>query len=269
MMSENDYTQKTDVSGGGLCATLLQVRDDLSCRYDEVPDTFGSKSLSSTEQWYSNMGREALRILHGLEEFHHYCFVCEVHVITDHNPLVAILGKDVAMLSQWLQCIILYIHKYRLCIPHPKLFITDWPTWLNHEENIYKKIWGLSINVNATETALDLPVCTSICDIQEAPAKNVCLQVLKVYIIRGWQKKNMVKNIQRYWLIRTELVMIDSVVVKGKWVIIPSQLQMHILKQLYSNHMGIEKTRFLVCESVYWVNMNADIGNVIKQCATC
>ena len=31
----------------------------------------------------------------------------------------------------------------------------------------------------------------------------------------------------------------------------------------------MEKTRLLVFESVYWVNMNADIENAIKQCFTC
>ena len=47
---------ETDVSGGSGTA-LLQVRDNLNCRYDEVlyntmlwPIAFASKSLSSTKQ---------------------------------------------------------------------------------------------------------------------------------------------------------------------------------------------------------------------------
>ena len=64
------------------------------------PIAFASKRLSSMKQRYSNMEREALRILHGLEKFHHCWFACEVHVITDQKPLVAIIGKDVATLSQ-------------------------------------------------------------------------------------------------------------------------------------------------------------------------
>ena len=47
---------ETDASGVGLGAILLQMRDKLNCRYDEVPDsamlwpiTFASKSLSSAE----------------------------------------------------------------------------------------------------------------------------------------------------------------------------------------------------------------------------
>ena len=54
--------------------------------------------------------REALRILHGLENFHHYSFAREVSIITDHKPLAAIFKKDVATLSQRFQWILLRIH---------------------------------------------------------------------------------------------------------------------------------------------------------------
>ena len=53
--------------------------------------------------------------------------------------------------------------------------------------------------------------------------------------------------------------MMNDMAVKGQPVLIPSQLQVQILKQQHRNHMGIVKTRLLVCESVYWVNMYADI----------
>ena len=33
--------------------------------------------------------------------------------------------------------------------------------------------------------------------------------------------------------------------------------------------MGIEKTKLLACESVYWSSINADIKRYIKQCAMC
>ena len=33
--------------------------------------------------------------------------------------------------------------------------------------------------------------------------------------------------------------------------------------------MGIQKTQLLSRGSVYWVNMNADIELIIRQCTTC
>ena len=36
------------------------------------------------------------------------------------------------------------------------------------------------------------------------------------------------------------------------------------------NHMGIEKkTKLLVCESIYWANINHDIKKFIQNCITC
>ena len=84
---------------------------------------------------------EALRLLYGLEKFHHYFFTYEVHAITDHKQLVPIMGKDVAILSQCLQCIILCINQYRIHILHkpgPELFIVDWLSQHTHADNKQK-----------------------------------------------------------------------------------------------------------------------------------
>ena len=101
------------------------------------PIAFPSKGLTAAEHRYNNIDREALGILHGLKKFHHYCFAREVHVITDHKPLVAIFKKDVAMLSQCIQHILLQMHQYRVQIlytPGPEIFIADWLFQHNHQE---------------------------------------------------------------------------------------------------------------------------------------
>ena len=41
-----------------------------------------------------------------------------------------------------------------------------------------------------------------------------------------------------------------------------------VLKQLHINHLVIEKTKTLACESIYWINMNADIEERVKNCPT-
>ena len=67
--------------------------------------------------------------MHGLKKFHHYSFSREDHVITDHKPLVAIFKKDVAMLLQCIQLILLKINQYMVQMlykPGPEIFIADW-----------------------------------------------------------------------------------------------------------------------------------------------
>ena len=65
-------------------------------------------------------------------------FQWEMCVITNHKPLVAISSIDVAMLSQWLQSIMLQIHQYRVYIIYktgPDLYNVDWLPLNNHTEN--------------------------------------------------------------------------------------------------------------------------------------
>ena len=108
-----------DASGIGLGTALLQTRDGTTCPEDIAPDNiilrpiaFASKSLTSSEQRYSNIEREGMGILHGLKKIHHYCFTREVSIITNHKPPVAIFKKDVLSLSQRIQHILLRIHQY-------------------------------------------------------------------------------------------------------------------------------------------------------------
>ena len=182
------------------------------------------------------------------------------------------MSKSMATLSQCLQCIFLCIYQCRVCPlykPGCEPFIEDWLSSHNHDENKDRDIQGLSINtINAT---VDLSVCISKQDIQEATAQDANLHGLKAYIIHGClhKKDEVAQDIQKYWPIRHELAMIDGVAVKGKGIIMPSQLQMQILSQLHSNHMEIEKMRLFVCESVYWLNVKANIENAIKHCSAC
>ena len=119
----NPLYLETDASRVGLGATLLQLHDNTTCQKGKAPEntilhptTFASKSLTRADQRYSNIEWEALGILHGLEKFHHYCFGREVLIIMDHKPLIPMFKKDVAMLSQCIQCILLKIHQYRVQI---------------------------------------------------------------------------------------------------------------------------------------------------------
>ena len=127
---------ETDASDVGLGAALLQMCEGTTCQKDTLPDNtilqpiaFASKSLTGAEHRYSNIEREALGILHGLENFHHYCLAREVHIITNNKTLVATFKKDMATLLHCMQCILLKIHQYRVQIlykPGPEIFIADW-----------------------------------------------------------------------------------------------------------------------------------------------
>ena len=86
-----------------------------------------------------------------------------------------------------------------------------------------------------------------------------------MYIIQGLphKKEEVDQNIRQYWPIRNKLAVIDGILMKGKRIIIPLQLQ-KMLQYLHSNNMGIEKIMLPMCSSVYWLHMNAHIKNTVK-----
>ena len=166
---------ETDAAGISLGAALLQLKDNMNCLKDMAPDNtihcpiaFASKCLMGAEQRYRNIKCEALGILHGLAKFHHYCFGKEVLIITDHKLLVSIFKKDVATLSQRIQCILLKIHQYRVQViykPGLDIFIADWLLRHNHMEGKDQLIKGMQLQVDVIQTTTDMPECLSMTDL--------------------------------------------------------------------------------------------------------
>ena len=182
---------ETDASGIGLGAALLQTWRGTTCQNDTVSDNpilhpiaFASKSLTGTEHRYSNIERDALGILHGLKTFHHHCFAREGHKITDHKPLVSIFKKDVAMLSQYVQHILLKIHQYRVQILYktrPQIFVADW--WLschNCRKGKDDPIQDMDIRVDTLQSTTDILECMSISQIEQTTVQDEHLQHLKI-----------------------------------------------------------------------------------------
>ena len=195
-------------------------------------------------------------------------------LITDHKPLVSMFKKDIATLSQCIQHILLKIHQYMVQIlykPNPEIFIVDWLLQHNHIEGKDKPIKDMDIRIDAIQSTTDIPECMSMSQIQQASAQDEHLQCLKSFIIRGWPstKDELHTDLKKYWSYRDELAVIDRIVLKGRHIVIPTSLRQQVLDQLHTNHMGIEKTKLLAHESVYWSSINVDIEKYIKNCATC
>lgn len=80
-------TVQVDASTRGLEATLLQEYGPVESR---------SKLLTETDQRYSNIEREMLGVVYGLEKFHYYVYGQHVVVETDHKPLETIFKKHLS-----------------------------------------------------------------------------------------------------------------------------------------------------------------------------
>ena len=78
-----------DASPKGLGACLVHVMPT----GDKRPVAYASHALSSAEQNYAQIEREALAIVFAVRCFHQYLYGQTVTLVTDHRPLCKILGE--------------------------------------------------------------------------------------------------------------------------------------------------------------------------------
>ena len=71
-----------------------------------------SRSLSDTKSRYSNIERECLAVMFGLEKFKYYLLGRHTLVETDHSPLEQIFKKNIAEAQARLQILLLRCMKF-------------------------------------------------------------------------------------------------------------------------------------------------------------
>ena len=101
--STKPVTIQVDASTCGLGAMLFQ---------DQGPIEYRSKLLTETETRYSNIEREMLAVVHGLEKFHYFAYGRHVTVETDHKPLESIFKKHISSTPPRIARMMLRIQKY-------------------------------------------------------------------------------------------------------------------------------------------------------------
>ena len=159
--SAQPVTIQVDASQRGIGAVLLQANG---------PVEFASKLLSEAESRYSNIEREMLTVLFGLEKFHYYAYGRPVVVESDHKPLEAIFKKHLSSAPPRLARMLLRIQKYDVQIKHlPGKDIPVADALSRISSCPGEAVQGLDISAHEVHLYLNASP-TRVCQIQEETA---------------------------------------------------------------------------------------------------
>ena len=269
--AKKPLTLEVDASQKGLGAALTQ---------DGQVIAFASKSLTQTQSNYSNIEREALGLVHGIQRFHTYLFGRQFSVITDHKPLVNIWTRPLNTAPPRLQRLFLRLQGYNFTLtykPGSDLILSDTLSRLPNPEN--NREIALDLRVDGIELDdLDMIPITllnfsneRLTQLKEQTDKDPVLRQVKAVIIEGWPEsvKQCHPEIREYFNYRESLAVENGVIFKGRQVVIPNAMQQTILEQLHLSHQGVTKTQALARESVFWPEISKHIDDLVKHCAQC
>ena len=230
--NEKPCTIQVDASNVGVGAGLIQDRKVIE---------YQSWALTSTQQWYSNIEREAYSLVNGVEHFHHYIFGKPFEVHTDHHTLVQLSLKPLAELSPRWQCLFLRVNQYKYTVKYVRqtgVMIAD---CLSHIvcQNTAEDDETLNLHVTASMTFQD----GKLQDIRHQTLTDPQLVKSARVIQNGWGESHgdLDADLDTFWIHRFSMHIINGIIMNGNRIVIPQALQQEYLQCLHMGHLGVSK----------------------------
>ncbi|PFX12858.1 Retrovirus-related Pol polyprotein, partial [Stylophora pistillata] len=183
-----------DASEKGIGFALMQ---------EGQPVTYASRSLTKAEQNYSQIEKELLAQVFGMEHNHQYVYGRKVTLWTDHKPLEIIAKKPLAAAPKRLQRLMMRLTQYDVEIKYrrgPEMYLADTLSraYLPQEHHPGKADQEVERIHSVNFLSISEP---QIQEIREETAKDPVLQTLKATILNGWpsQRKELPPELHEYF----------------------------------------------------------------------
>ena len=226
--SAREMVISAGVSSYRLGAVLRQKQSDGNLR----PVAYASRSLTTTEQRYAQIEKEALAIVWAWERFQSYVIGLHFNIETDHKPLVPLLSsKNLNEMPIRVQRFRLHLMRFEYSISHvpgknlstaDTLSKSPVPQPSAGDEQFQQEVRAfldlIVKNVPATEK--------QIRDIQSGQNKDATCRELKQFCEKGWPNQSSLKGaLKLYAPVRDELSVNKGLLLRGSRLVVPSSLR--------------------------------------------
>ena len=206
-------------------------------------------------------------------ELHQYLYGRRFTLITDHKPLLAILGAKkgipslaAARLQRW--AVFLSAYQYEIQFKTTREHanadgLSRLPLPDSTEASIVCSSEPRVFNISQIEA---LPVTAA--QIEVATQNDPVLSKVLLYTKRGWPLKQADTFIPFYRR-RQELTIEGSCLLWGTRVVIPRKLQTHTLQELHRDHPGAFRMKSLARVYLWWPGLDKEIEDLAKSCLPC
>ena len=256
----------------------------------------GSRFCNPAESRYAPIEGEAAAIAYSLKKARMFVMGCrDLIVITDHEPLVSVLGdRELADITNpRLAKLKEKTLRYRFSIQHnpgkwhrgsdavsrgPVEHVRAFFECIREEPMLSDRYFCDEI-----EASILAITCEAISDfgdevglispdmIRAAGKSDETYLKLSEVVQEGFPRTRHLTDplIRKFWEVRNRLTVDNGLIMMDRRIIIPSTFKKRILRCLHSAHQGCNGMDARANISIYWPGINADIRNYRQACGVC
>lgn len=266
--SRHQTMLETDASNYGISAVLMQ-REGTTAPW--MPVQFASRTLNSAEKNYSNVEREGLSVLFGVEKFRKFLLGSNFIICNDHLPLRKLFAHNSnipttcsARLQRWALRLSQYNYEFRYskgtdnvnsdCLS--RLPLPDVKPQCEPYEIIF--------NIDSLEKSI-----ITCAEVEKYTDQDENLLQLKKFIKFGFPSKCANPVLNKFRSSVQQMSILRGCILFKDRVYIPEAIRPVVLAAFHENHPGITAMRTMARAIIWYPGLDKDICDLVKQCKVC